>query len=81
MTRSTRCAAVCDIRRRLEDTLDRARDYGARWRAIVVQGGKPMHGAVMLIRGGVAASAMANSSRATAESRVLPIEALARKPA
>jgi ubiquinone/menaquinone biosynthesis C-methylase UbiE len=65
---------------RLEDTLDKARDYGARSRALVAQGGKPMHRAVMLIHGGVAAAAMANSSRATAEGRVLPIEVLARKP-
>jgi hypothetical protein len=56
------------------------RDYGARSRALVAQGGKPMHRAVMLIHGGVAAAAMANSSRATAEGRVLPIEVLSRKP-
>jgi len=66
---------------RLEDTLDKAREYAARSRALVAQGGKPPHRAVMLIHGGVAAQAMANISRATVEGRVLPVEVLARKPA
>jgi ubiquinone/menaquinone biosynthesis C-methylase UbiE len=66
---------------RLDDTLDKAREYGARSRARVAQGGKPPHRAVMLIHGDVATQAMANSARATAEGRVLPIEVLARKPA
>jgi len=63
----------------LESTLEAARAYGARSRDIVARGGKPPHRAVMLIHGDVAPAAMANSSRALAEERVLPIEILARK--
>jgi ubiquinone/menaquinone biosynthesis C-methylase UbiE len=65
----------------LEDTLDKARDYAARSRALVERGAKPPHRAVMLIHGDVASRAMANSARAIKEGRALPVEVLARKPA
>jgi SAM-dependent methyltransferase len=66
---------------RLEHTLDKARAYGARSRALVERGEKPPHRAVMLIHGDVAARAMAHSARALADGRTLPIEVLARRPA
>ena len=66
---------------KLEDTLDKARDFGARSRALVERGAKPPHRAVMLIHGDVATRAMANIARAMNEGRALPLEVLARKPA
>jgi ubiquinone/menaquinone biosynthesis C-methylase UbiE len=65
----------------LENTLDKARAYGARSRARVERGEKPPHRAVMLIHGDLATRAMANIARAMNEGRVLPIEVLARRPA
>lgn len=65
---------------RLHSTLEHARAFGARSRAIVERGGKPPHRAVMLIHGDVARQMMANMSRALSEARVIPIEVLARKP-
>ena len=64
---------------RLHSTLEQARTFGARSRAMVERGEKPPHRAVMLIHGEIAAQAMANSSRGLAEARIVPIEVLARK--
>jgi SAM-dependent methyltransferase len=62
-----------------QDTLDRSLAFGARSRAMVERGEKPPHRAVQLIHGDLAAAAMPNMSRALAESRLVPIEVLARK--
>lgn len=64
---------------KLENTLDKARAYGARSRALVERGEKPPHRAVMLIHGDVATRAMANNARALSDGRLLPIELLARR--
>jgi ubiquinone/menaquinone biosynthesis C-methylase UbiE len=64
---------------RLDSTLEQARAYGARSREAVARGEKPPHRAVMLIHGDIAPAAMANSARALADGRVVPIEILARK--
>jgi hypothetical protein len=64
---------------RLDSTLEAARAYGARSREMVARGEKPPHRAVMLIHGDIAPAAMANSARALADGRVVPIEILARK--
>ncbi len=65
---------------RLHSTLEQARAFAARSRALVERGEKPPHRAVMLIHGDMAAQAMANSARGLSEGRVVPIEVLARKP-
>ena len=65
----------------LHDTADKARAYGAASRAAVARGEKPPHRAVMLVHGQLATRIMANSAKALADGRVLPIEVLARKPA
>ena len=44
------------------------------------RGEKPPHRAVHLIHGDLAAEAIANTSRALAEARVVPIEVICRKP-
>lgn len=77
-TRQGLLAAGFDVVR-LESTLEGARAYGARSREIVAKGDKPPHRAVMLIHGDIAPAAMANSSRALADGRVVPIEILAHK--
>jgi len=64
---------------RLESTLDKALAFGARSRAMVERGEKPLHRAVMLIHGDLAAQAMANTARGLFEGRIVPIELLARK--
>ncbi len=64
---------------RLHSTLEQARAFGARSRAMVERGEKPPHRAVMLIHGDIAAQAMANTSRGLSEERIVPIEVLARK--
>jgi ubiquinone/menaquinone biosynthesis C-methylase UbiE len=64
---------------RLDSTLEAARAFGIRSRAIVERGEKPPHRAVMLIHGDVAPQAMANTSRGLSEARIVPIEVLARK--
>lgn len=63
----------------LESTLEKARAFGARSRAIVERGEKPPHRAVMLIHGEIAGQAMANMSRNLLEARIIPIEVLSRK--
>jgi len=63
----------------LHNTLDRALAFGARSRAMVERGERPPHRAVQLIHGEMAKQAMANTARGLAESRIVPIEVLARK--
>jgi hypothetical protein len=46
---------------------------------MVERGEKPPHRAVQLIHGDIAKDAMANTSRALAEQRIIPIEILGRK--
>lgn len=64
---------------RLRSTLEEARAFGARSRAMVERGEKPPHRAVMLIHSESATQAMANTSRGLLEARIVPIEVLARK--
>ena len=64
---------------RLRSTLEEARAFGARSRAMVERGEKPPHRAVMLIHGEIAAQAMANTARGLTEGRIIPIELAARK--
>ena len=64
---------------RLQDTLQQALIFGARSRAMVERGEKPPHRAVQLMHGELAKAAMANTARALAESRIIPIEVLATK--
>jgi ubiquinone/menaquinone biosynthesis C-methylase UbiE len=64
---------------RLRNTLEEAKAFGARSRAMVERGEKPPHRAVILIHGEVAAQATANTSRGLSEARIVPIEVLARK--
>jgi SAM-dependent methyltransferase len=63
----------------LRSTMEEARAFSARSRAVVERGGKPPHRAVMLIHGESARRIMANSTRALMEGRVVPIEVVARK--
>jgi ubiquinone/menaquinone biosynthesis C-methylase UbiE len=65
----------------LRTTLEEARAFGARSRAIVERGEKPPHRAVMLMLGEIATQAMANMSRGLSEGRIVPIEVLGRKRA
>jgi len=65
---------------RLQSTLEQARAFGIRSRAMVERGEKPPHRAVMLIHGEIASQAMANTSRGLSEARIIPIEVLVRKP-
>jgi ubiquinone/menaquinone biosynthesis C-methylase UbiE len=62
----------------LRETTERALAYGARSRAMVERGKKPPHRAVQLVHGDLAPEAMANIARGLAESRIVPIEVLAR---
>lgn len=64
---------------RLHSTLEQARAFGARSRAMAERGEKPPHRAVMLIHGVLAKQAMANTSRGLLEARIVPIEVLSRK--
>jgi ubiquinone/menaquinone biosynthesis C-methylase UbiE len=64
---------------RVESSLEKARAFGIRSRALVERGEKPPHRGVMLIHQDIARSAMANSSRAISEGRTVPIEVVARK--
>lgn len=63
-----------------KDTLAQALAFAERSRALVSQGKKPPHRAVMLIHGQVAKQAMANTARGLATGCILPIEVLVRKP-
>ena len=62
----------------LRDTTKAALAYGARSRALVEAGGKPLHRAVSLIHGPLAEQASENSARALKERRAVPIELLCR---
>jgi SAM-dependent methyltransferase len=64
---------------RLRNTLEEARAFGARSRAMVERGEKPPHRAVVLIHGEIATQAMANTARGLSEGRIVPIEVLGRK--
>jgi len=77
-TRNGLVAAGFDIVH-LHSTLEKALAYGARSRAMVERGEKPPHRAVQLIHGDIATEAMTNVARGLAESRIVPIEVLARK--
>jgi ubiquinone/menaquinone biosynthesis C-methylase UbiE len=64
---------------RLHSTLEEARAFGVRSRAMVERGEKPPHRAVTLMHGELATQAIANTSRGLSEARIVPIEVLARK--
>jgi hypothetical protein len=64
---------------RLQSTIEHARAFVARSRAMVERGEKPPHRAVMLIHGEIASQAMANMSRVLLEARIIPIEVLSCK--
>ena len=64
---------------RHRDTREQTLAFGARSKAIVERGGKPPHRAVQLIHGEIAPQAMANTARALAEQRIVPIEVRSRK--
>ena len=63
----------------LTSTRDKALESGALARAMVARGEKPPHRAVILMHGELAKAAMANTARALAEGRIVPIEILAAK--
>lgn len=63
----------------LRDAVAESKAYGARSRALVEAGGKPLHRAVQLIHGGIATEAMRNSSRGMLDGRVIPVEVFCRK--
>jgi SAM-dependent methyltransferase len=77
-TRNGLIAAGFDVIR-FEETREQALAFAARSRALVEQGGKPPHRAVILVHGDVAQAAMANSARALRDGAYIPIEVLARK--
>jgi ubiquinone/menaquinone biosynthesis C-methylase UbiE len=62
----------------IRDSVEAARAFGARSRALVERGEKPPHRSVMLVHGEVARDAMANSARALQDGRSIPIEIVAR---
>ncbi len=62
------------------DTVTETLAFGARSRALVERGEKPPHRAVALIHGDLAAAAIANTSQATADARLIPIEIFGKKP-
>jgi hypothetical protein len=76
-TRRSLAAAGFDVAE-LRDTRSQALEYAARSRAMVERGEQPPHRAVALIHGDLAKTAMANSARAQADGRIVPIEILAR---
>jgi ubiquinone/menaquinone biosynthesis C-methylase UbiE len=63
----------------LHSSLEEARAFGARSRAMVERGERPPQRAVSLIHGERAPQAMGNAVRGIAEARIIPIEVLARK--
>lgn len=62
----------------VRDSVEAARAFGARSRALAERGEKPPHRSVMLVHGEGARDAMANSARALQDGRSIPIEILAR---
>ena len=77
-TRSFLLAAGIDVIS-LRSSVDEARAFADRSRAMVERGEKPPHRAVMLVHGENAAQAMGNTSRALAQGSIVPIEVLGRK--
>ena len=77
-TRHGLVAAGFDVIR-LYSTLEEARVFGARSRALIERGEKPPHRAVQLIHGDSAKQAMANTARGLTEARIVPIEVMCRK--
>jgi len=65
----------------LADKRQASAAYGARSRALVEQGGKPLHRAIGVVHGPMAATLIANSARGIQDGRTLPIEVVCRKPA
>jgi ubiquinone/menaquinone biosynthesis C-methylase UbiE len=63
----------------LRDSREKALAFGARSRAMIERGEKPPHRSVALIHDEVGKDAMANSARAQADGRIVPIELVARK--
>ena len=64
---------------RLRDATAQVKDYGARSRAAVERGDRPLHRAVQLIHGETAPQAMKNSARGVLEARIIPLEIHCRK--
>jgi ubiquinone/menaquinone biosynthesis C-methylase UbiE len=64
---------------RLQSTLEEARAFGARARAMIERGEKPPSRTVPLVHGEIAPQAVANLSRAYSDARAVPIEVLAHK--
>ncbi len=62
------------------DTVKEVLAFGARSRAMVERGEKPPHRAVQLIHGDLAAEIIANTTRAIAEARLIPVEVFCSKP-
>ena len=61
------------------DATEAVKAYGARSKALVERGEKPLHRAVQMIHGEVAPLAMKNSSRGVLDARIIPLEILSRK--
>ena len=80
-TRAETCAslAACGFAiESLRETTEEALAYGARSRAAVEAGDKPLHRAISLIHGALAEDAAANSGQALRERRTVPIELVCR---
>ncbi len=58
----------------MQDTLAESREFGARSKEIVDQGGKPPHRAVTLIHGDIAPAAASNTAEGVRDGRIIPIE-------
>jgi len=63
----------------LRSTIDEARAFGARARAMVERGEKPPHRAIALVHGEGAKTAMANMAHALSNSCAVPVEVFARR--
>ena len=66
---------------KLQSTTEKTLEYGARSKALVEAGRKPLHRAVQLIHDDLAAEASANTARAAREGWTIPIEVFCTKPA
>jgi len=65
----------------VRDTSEKVLEFGARSRALVEAGEKPLHRAVQLFHGDLAPASAGNSSRGVADRRLIPIEILCHKNA
>ncbi len=63
----------------MRDTREEALAYAARSRAAVERGEPPPHRSVQLVHGETAKDATANSARAQADGRIVPVEIVARR--